>query len=241
MNGFQLHNLKHSSASSVNTWIGSKEKWVRQKLFKEPFFSNPAMERGKAVESAAMDILCGLPTEDSLTRAIRKYNKATLMNNSPHVDPERLNIEPMVKQAVHALRDYGVPDVLPNGEQHKITINCVTPEWTLPVIGYLDTVYHKNKFVIDFKSTTKLPENMSADHRRQSSIYQLAMPDYDVVFLYISVDGTVTFPSENVPETMAQIKEALIEQEAFLSSSPDKNVLLAAVAKEVIADAQNNQ
>lgn len=232
MNGFQLHNIQHTSPSSINMWISSKEKWIRQKLFKEAFLSNPAMERGKAVERAVMDILCGTPEAKALERTTQTFNRALIFSSAPSIDAERLNIAPMTHHAVTALEQYGRPDVLDDGKQHKILATCVTPSWSLPVIGYLDVVYHKHLLIFDLKSTNKLPEKMPADHRRQGSVYQHSNPEYDVSFLYVSAEGSVCYPVEDVPVEMAKIKETLIEQEKFLMLSNSKDILLASVTKE---------
>ena len=239
MSGFKLHNLPHVSASSINSWVYSKEQWCLQYLFKQKTSRNAAMMRGVVVEDAIVSILSGTaPEDEAIKSAIVSYNRELMFSNDKNLCSERENIPHMVRQGVAALGIYGKPDPAPEGarhKQHKVEVLCRTENWSVPVIGYLDLKYDAHKFIFDLKTTNKLPEDMPAAHRRQAAIYAFAVPDCDVVFQYLSADGTISHQIDNVAAEMAAIKSILIEMEAFLSTSNDKEKLLETIQSEKAA------
>ena len=57
MEAFKKHKIKHISASNINTFITNPAEWVINYIYKLPFASSAAAERGKYIEKALFHIL----------------------------------------------------------------------------------------------------------------------------------------------------------------------------------------
>ena len=57
MEAFKKHKIKHISASNINTFITNQAEWVINYIYKLPFASSAAAERGKYIEKALFHIL----------------------------------------------------------------------------------------------------------------------------------------------------------------------------------------
>lgn len=220
MNGFGKHKFKHASASMLNQWIDAPSVFVAQRIFKYRGDFGVAAERGKATETALVAVLAhGLSVEAGLERGLAEYNKATALGGDPKRDSERDNIEPMLHQALDCLKDYGEA-VVPPGGQEKVSLNCVTDEWTFPIIGYLDMRFPKVNKIVDLKTTLRMPSVMSPAHQRQRVIYAKATGD-DVEFCYATPKKAELKADGNIPEVLGDIKTHLIRLEKFLQLDAD--------------------
>lgn len=240
-NGFAQHNVLWTSPSAINTWVYSKKNWVLNYLFGQRTPVNAAMKRGTVIEDAVVSVLIGDKSEEAAVNdAVNRFNREMTFSNDPRMEIERESITPSIKQAVVSLSIYGRPDFMPNSKQHKINTVCRTDQWSLPVVGYLDLVYPQHKLIIDIKTTHNIPKNgITAPHRRQGAVYAHAMADYTVKFNYVTPNETAIHTIDRVPETMAEIKQIILEMEVFLSSSDDKNVLLDQLTTKEKADVQH--
>ena len=59
MSGFELHGIKHTSASQINKWMNDQSAWIVEKLYKFRFPYGYAAERGIKVENAVVNTLTG--------------------------------------------------------------------------------------------------------------------------------------------------------------------------------------
>ena len=220
MSGFQKHGIKHSSASSINKWVGDPCAWLGQYLFGIRTPPKAVFARGHAVEYAVVATISGaLSHERAMSTAMERFD-ASYKLNAEDLDKERPNIAPMIEQALEVLRPLGEPDMPAKwpDQQHKVSLTARTDEWTLPVIGFLDLLYPTKGLVIDLKSTLRMPskETMIPAHQRQRAIYAGAT-NYDVKFLYVSPKKHLLLGDGEPSELMRQIKAHLIRQERFLA------------------------
>ncbi len=219
MNGFQLHNQQHTSASSINTWAAAPDIWIAEKLFGIKGPSNAAMYRGNAVESALVNILAyGVNHEEAITQAIETFNSKTALLGDGNTEKERNIIPDCVQQGVEALGGYGKPFFEADGKQNKIELLCRGNGFEIPVIGFLDLVYPQHGLIIDIKTTTKAPSEMSVEHNRQAAIYRQASGNAQVKFLYLTPKKAVWHECQDIAGTLAEIKQILAHQEAFLKN-----------------------
>jgi len=224
--GYRKHGFRHASPSMLNQWIDSPSVFVAQRLFGHRGTFGCAAERGKAVETALVAVLAhGMSVKDGLERGLADYNKVTALGGDPKRDSERANIEPMLEQALACLKHYGDAEVPPGG-QEKIKLNCVTEDWELPVIGYLDMRFPKVNKIVDLKTTLRMPGVMSLAHQRQRVIYASATST-DVEFCYATPKKAELKADGNIPEVLADIKTHLIRLERFLQL--DKETIRACV------------
>lgn len=223
MNGFELHGQAHTSASSINMWSDAPHMWIAQYLFgKRPTFGSAA-KAGVIVEDAVVNVLArGFTMEDAIAAALGEYNKFTALSFTDSEKKRGDAIPGMIELAIDALKQYGEPEfdiepITKNKKQKKIEILCNGNGWSLPIIGYIDLHFPKHGLVVDLKSTMRMPSEMSDSHKRQACIYQHAMGNQAVKFLYVTGKKSEIFNCGDVKDTLAEIKSILNRQERFLS------------------------
>lgn len=217
MNGFEQHNIKHTSASQINLWSNAPDVWVCEKLFGKRGPTGPSATRGLVIEKALVNILAnGMSHEQAEQEAIKEYNKQTALNTSEKVASEREVIAPCIAVGLEALNSMGKPMFETLGKQNKIETLCKGNGWELPIIGFLDLVYPDSGKIIDIKTTLKAPSTMSAEHNRQAAIYRQASGNAQVKFLYITPKKAIWHECQDVKGTLVEIKQILNRQEHFL-------------------------
>ena len=175
MNGWQLHNIDHTSPSSINLWADCPGAWLAKYRFGHRFKFGVAPHIGLLVEKVVANVLLERLTLDgAIEQAEKEFLKQNALNTSEK-DRERVSdIRAMSEIAIAELKQYGKPDF--NGEdQHKIELFCKGDGWDLPVVGYIDFYYPDLGLIIDLKTTLRIPSTMSEAHRRQQAIYSKAM------------------------------------------------------------------
>jgi hypothetical protein len=230
IDGFALHGIDHTSPSQINLVANEPAMWVMEYLLGRKVPRGARAARGVAVETAVVAVLRDAQGEDeAIEGAIREYNRTTALMGGPHREQERQVIAPMVRLALHELQPLGVPDFPAGESQHKIEITCRGDGWTLPVIGYLDFVYPDQGLVVDLKTTHRMPSVMSREHQRQRCIYQRAMGNHGVRFLYVTGKKAEWREDGEVDDVLAEVKTILNRWERFLRLSPDPKILTSAV------------
>lgn len=188
-NGFHRHGIKHLSASSINLWINSPDKWVAQYLFGLRREAGVAAKRGQLVEDAVSEILHGVEPNDAVERAHEKFDSHVLVPNS-RTEKERDGLAGMIAQAHEALADFGEPAVPEGGGQWKIERPCKLNKSnasTIKFIGYLDFYFPEFNIVIDLKTSLQMKSYMPIEHQRQRALYLNAAPKGTAVkFLYVT-------------------------------------------------------
>jgi hypothetical protein len=233
-NGFELHNQSHTSASSINLWANAPHMWCAQYLFGKRSEFGAAAKCGVLVEDAITNVLArGFTAEYAISSALGEYNKFIALSATDS-DKKRAEALPgMIELGLEALKPYGAPefDVEPitgKLKQKKVEIVCNGDGWSLPVVGYLDYYFPAHGVVVDLKTTQRMPSEMSDSHKRQACIYQHAMGNQGVKFLYVTGKKSQMFDCGDVKETLAEIKAILNRQEAFLRLG-DKELLRSIV------------
>lgn len=221
MNGFQRHNIVHSSPSSLNMWASAPCAWVARYLLDQKFKFSNAAKAGSLVEEAIVNIIAnGWTEEKAISEALKEYNKSCAFSASD-ADRKRGDAIPgMITNAVQELSQYGEPefgtDLVYGKKQKKIEIICNGDDWRLPIVGYLDLYFPKENLVVDIKTSMKLPSCMSSEHMRQGAVYRGAMGNATVKFLYVTGKGYKWHEVENHVPILAEFKEILNRQEKFL-------------------------
>lgn len=215
MNGFEKHGIDHLSASSLNLWANAPDVWVMQYLHGKRTPMGPAAWRGICTEDAVVDILMGADADAAIAKAEKKFDSRFLIGDEA-TTKERSYIPDMVRLAVGELTQYGKPEFPDHGQQHKVSITAKGAGYEIPVIGFLDLVFPDHGLVIDLKTTTRAPSEMTQEHQLQRCIYQKAMGNMGVKFLYVTPKKTVLLEDGDVAETLARAKQQINRLEAFL-------------------------
>ena len=220
MNGFEKHNIKHLSASSLNLWANAPDIWVAQYLFGERTGMGAAAWRGIMVEDAVVEVLTKKATVDAaVARAVNKFNDRFAMQAiaDEKIAKERDAIDPMVRVALAEIEPLGAPEFPHDGKQEKIVLNCKFDDWSIPIIGFLDLVFPESGLIIDLKTTNRIPSQMSAEHQLQRAIYAKAKGNFAVKFCYVSAKKSSILEDGDVNEILRKIKVAIRRLEAFLA------------------------
>jgi len=223
MNGFEKHNIKHLSASSINLWTNAPDVWVAQYLFGKRGPMSAAAMRGICTEDAVVAVLTGqLQKAGALDQALEKFDKFFPIGDEK-TTKERAMIEPCMELALGELEQYGQPE-FPEEGQEKISITAKTDDYEIPVIGFLDLVFPEHGLVIDLKTTGRMPSTMSAEHQLQRAIYQKARGNQAVKFLYVSPKKTSLLEDGDPTELLRKAKVQISRMEKFLRAGNAQDI-----------------
>lgn len=234
MSPFKTHGIEHVSASQLTTFASDPSRWFAQKILGYRAPSGASMERGKAVEVGLVHWFQNRDHVAAIEAAEASYDKACRFNVLGDIDGERGNIAPMVTNAIGATVEFGAPEWPAEGAQHKVEIPIrfgPDPDDVIPIIGYLDFVFADR--VIDLKSTTRIPSDMSFAHRIQAAVYARTT-NKPVQFLYVSAKKTALLDPGDHAQAQAAARAIVQRMAAFLALSPNPEILQAAVP--VISD-----
>ena len=221
-NGFQKHNVKHLSASSINLWTNAPDVWVAQYLFGKRGPMSSAAMRGICTEDAVVAVLTGTDVAEALKAAHDKFDGFFPIGDEK-TTKERDMIQPCMALALDALKDYGEPE-FPEDGQEKISITAKTDDYEIPVIGFLDLVFPKQGVIIDLKTTGRMPSTMSAEHQLQRAIYQKARGNQAVKFLYVTPKKTSLLEDGDPTELLATAKKQISRMEKFLRAGSKEDI-----------------
>jgi hypothetical protein len=227
MNGFEKHNIDHLSASSLNLWANAPDVWVMQYLHGTRTPMGAAAWRGICTEDAVVDVLMGGDIDAAVAKAEKKFDSRFPIGDET-TTKERSYICYMTALAVEELKPYGKPEFPDHGKQHKISITAKGDGYEIPVIGFLDLVFPEQGLIVDLKTTTRAPSVMTHEHQLQRCIYQKAMGNMGVKFLYVTPKKTALLEDGDVAETLARAKQQINRLEAFLKHN-DKDSARATV------------
>jgi hypothetical protein len=218
MHGFLKHNIKHTSASSINMFAEAPDAWIAKYILGAKFAFSPAARAGVLAEDAVVNVLArGMSEEDATQRAIEEFARATIFDNSEKTGNRGDGIPGMIKNALDELKQYGEPEFDEGGKQKKVEINCRVDDWTIPVIGYLDLDYPQHGLTVDIKTTMRMPSKMSKSHLRQHGIYKASKGGNNAVkFLYVTPKKATWFEPEDTSKTLVEIKGILRRQNNLL-------------------------
>ena len=166
MNPFERHGIKHLSPSSLNNYAVNPALWVGKYLLGWEDDFGPAAARGTAVEAGLDHWLYQRDPELAIQAAWQKFATETGGVVDAEHDTERANLEPMLLQAIEALKDFPPP----NARQLRLEYYANGVE--VPIIGSTD--YEWNEYGLDLKTTKACPSAIKADHARQVALYSTA-------------------------------------------------------------------
>jgi hypothetical protein len=229
-NGFELHNVTHLSASSLNLWASEPALWVMERLLKLRSPTSALMARGKAVEEG---VHAGLvdPTQRldaCIDRALASYDREMALNPDERRDSEREQISGYVEHGLAELRQYGVPA----GYQERVELRL--DDVPAPVIGFIDWRFDQHGLIVDLKTGERLPSAISTSHARQGAIYARAHGNYGMRFAYVKPtaakkDGRAVVVYElardEIDRQIVALRQIALRLERFLSLSKDPQEL----------------
>lgn len=232
-NAFEKHGIEHLSASSVNLFIAQPAMWCASYLMKRRTPVGPAAHRGTAIEAG---IEAGLfdpqmPVEECQKIADESFVRNTRLSAHPNIDKERATIAGSVEVGLKELRQYGVPAKPEEGRQHKLDI--AVPGVPVPVIGYLDFLWPNHGIILDLKTTSRVPSEISEAHARQGALYLRHGSNQQMRFAYLSAKKIAVYVLEDADKHLASFVRAAQSIESFLSLSDDAERLTRSLAPDM--------
>ena len=178
-------NIKWFSPSSLAQFVGSPAAWYINYILKERSPTNPAMARGKAIETGVSRLLFTQTNDHAEAGrvALAQYDREMALSvaDAEKKAKERAVITDSIAHGAAALTHLGVPEAPTTGDQHRIEIDIGA---SVPCIGFLDFRYPGT--IVDLKSTLRIPSQFSFSHALQAAIYQAAHGNHQVQFCYVS-------------------------------------------------------
>lgn len=233
MNAFEKHGITHLSPSSVNLWIAQPALWCASYLMKRRTAVGPAAHRGTAIEAGVEAGLFDpeMPVEECQKIGEAKFHSLTRLSADPRIEKERASISPSIAVALAELRQYGVPEASDDGRQHKIVREV--EGIGVPVWGFLDFWWPQHGIIVDLKSTSQIPSQVSAPHARQGAFYAGGKSNQQVRMAYVSAKRIAAYIVNDVEQHMASFVQTAQSIERFLSLSDDGEKLTRCLSPDL--------
>lgn len=228
MNAFERYNIRHLSASSLNTWANQPALWVPQYLMGRRSPVGCAAYRGTAAEAG---IVKGLLNPDEAVEAcqahaLAEYDRLSALSADSRREKERAAVPGIVASGIVELRKYGVPDIV----QGKI--ERTLPGVPVPFIGYVDIHWTAHGITLDIKSQLRLSSEISTSHNRQVSLY-IHGTNHEGRIAYCAPSKIGVYRVENQDEHIEALINIAQRLERFLSISPDPKFLASLLCPDV--------
>ena len=182
MEALKKHKITHISASNINTFITNPAEWVIHYIYKLPFSSSAAAERGKYIEKALFHIL-GMGVSVDKVVEQQTYFFIETCKEMKIDEEEYLKEKDFVQRAIKILPKHLSKFGKIVGYQNKIRYNYKG----IDIIGYTDFDFELpdgSPLILDLKTQKKL--NVSVGHKIAQHIYKTATNKPNKLF-YVQV------------------------------------------------------
>lgn len=211
----------HHSPSSINQFAASPALFVLERVLGLKQVVGSPAHRGVGVEAGVSYGLMNpkASEKECVSAAYTAYDTVSALSPDDRKEKYRDNIPDMVKQALIELRPYGKPTAV----QGYITKDI--PTLALPIVGFYDFLWENHGFVVDLKTTERMPSEIKIPHARQVAFY--TGDNHKGVLTYVTPKKVQSYQLEN----QRQHYDALIRMaqtiEDFLSLSKDPNFYIS--------------
>lgn len=166
MDPFERHNIKHLSASSLNTFVAQPAYWTLRYLLGFKDEGNEKMWRGSAVEAGLDKILFGQENE-AVQAMLNRFEEDAQGEAEDGVERERNSLPAFLENARTALE----------GTDRPVSRQMKIEHWfdgiEVPIVGYTD--YEWEDHGLDLKTTHRIPrQEIPSYHARQIGFYSMA-------------------------------------------------------------------
>lgn len=212
---FARHGISHLSVSSLDLWVNEPALWVARYMYGIRSESGPSAKRGNAVEAGLNHALAGASDDEAIEAALANYALNVVGEITDDIEAERANIPGMVRLAAQDLRPLGRPLTT----QRRI-------EWrmdkvSVPILGFID--YEFDEFILDLKSTLRLPSEPRKGHVVQVVSYGDALSKRPALF-YVTPKKRQRFNHEQMDADGARwtLRRAAISLQVMLAVAADR-------------------
>jgi len=218
-----VKHLSHSSLMCARVDIGYWWAKYYHKIYDPP---GPAMMRGNAVEYGCAHFHNGGEFDDPVEEAEKEYTKRlgkqAAFGSNDAIEKERANIKPMVEQ-YRTLWGEKVPAL----EDLQRRIEIEVDGLSVPIIGFTDFGFEDS--IWDLKTTTRMPSDITFDHRHQGAIYQQAAGNKAIKFAYVTPKKAAVYTLENNPDDWHAVCSMALRLQNFVEQFDTPEELTASV------------
>jgi len=182
MEALKKHKITHLSANNINTFITSPAEWVMNYIYKLPYSTSAAAERGKYIEKALFHIL-GMGVSVDKVVEQQTYFFIETCKEMKIDEEEYLKEKDFVQRAIKVLPKHLSKFGKIVGYQNKIGYNYKG----IDIIGYTDFDFELpdgSPLILDLKTTKKI--KVSVGHKIAQHIYKTATNKPNKLF-YVQV------------------------------------------------------
>lgn len=212
---FGKFNIDHLSVSSLALWRNEPARWVARYLYGIKDEGGPRAWRGNAVEAGLNQALAGAGDDDAVTAALHNFELNAAGDAADEVEQERGSIDPMVRLAAANLRPLGRPLMAQRRVERRL------PGIEVPIVGYVD--YEWDDFLVDLKTTLRLPSAPRGDHVVQVVSYGDALQKRPGL-IYVTPKKIQRFAEEHMDATEARwtLRRAALALRVTLQIAADR-------------------
>ena len=183
--------MQSVSPSQVNSYLSCPAYWASTRLSGVYIPAGPAAARGNAIEAGLVaGCLTGLDVSAMVDIAHAAFDSehsvaALNLGNDP-VAQQRAQIAPAIANAWTVLQQYGKVSV-PDDHRNQWEVIAPMPgDLGITLRGFTDFVFPAAGVIVDLKTTSRVPNQISAQHQRQMAFYAMACPGYAIDVVYAS-------------------------------------------------------
>ena len=182
MEALKKHKITHLSASNINTFITNPAEWVMNYIYKLPYSSSAAAERGKYIEKALFHILGNGESVDKVIEEQTYFFIETCKEMKIN-EEEYLKEKYFVQRAIKVLPEHLSKFGKIVGYQNKIGYNYKG----IDIIGYTDFDFELpdgSPLILDLKTSKQI--KVLVGHKIAQHIYKTATNKPNKLF-YVQV------------------------------------------------------
>jgi hypothetical protein len=181
------------SPSQINTFLNCPAYWASTRLAGIYIPAGPAAARGSAIEAG---LVAGMLSEagmgvDAMVEVAHahfdsEHARAALNLGNDPVAQQRAQIAPAVANAWPVLTQYGKVSVPDDTRNQWEVVAAMPGDLGIHMRGFTDFVFPDAGVIVDLKTTSRVPSQISIAHQRQMAFYAMACPGYAIDVMYAS-------------------------------------------------------
>ena len=184
--------MQSVSPSQINSFISCPAYWASTRLSGVYIPAGPAATRGNAIEAGLVSgCLTGLGDIAAMTDIAHaafdsEHSRAALNLGNDPVAQQRAHIAPAIANAWPVLKQYGKVSVPDDTRNQWEVVAAMQGDLGITLRGFTDFVFPDAGVIVDLKTTSRVPTQISAQHQRQMAFYAMACPGYAIDVMYVS-------------------------------------------------------
>lgn len=212
-NPFTIHKINHLSPSSINLWVNDPCRWCLKYLMKIDSDYGASAQRGHIIESALEKLIS---KGEVVTQ---KELEAIFVKNmiDKQIDVEAGKAVEEIKNLMSYYTVAAENCKYSNLVNYQERVEVQYGDLPIPIIGFIDFVF--DDFILDLKTTSKMPSNCPETVKRQMAVYSMVYTDRKMIVDYVTPKKYQTFQLDELQLYRRQVYDICMGLMRFLSTS----------------------